>query len=167
MTSPAMTALHSVGITHSIMILGVLFVVAAVVIGMYWHVILPGAIMLGVAFLFLSPDGTDVSKIQDIPIKVESITKKDDVFDERQAYMKDCMEIAEYPMAKCAAMWSGRETDDKKVEVSSVKEVSTSEHEFRPVSDIKLLDVDNQEYKSKRASAVSKPNAVVLQATYR
>jgi len=35
------------------------------------------------------------------------------------------------------------------------------------VQEVKLLDVDNVEYKERRAAALSKPNAVVMQETYR
>ena len=39
--SPAMSALASVGISHQILILCVLALVAAGVIGLFWHYILP------------------------------------------------------------------------------------------------------------------------------
>jgi hypothetical protein len=35
------------------------------------------------------------------------------------------------------------------------------------VSHVQLLNVDNEEYKARRAEALKKPNAVVMQATYR
>ena len=67
--SPAMSALQGVGITHSMMILAVLFVAAAVVIGMYWHIILPVAGMIGVALLFLSaPDNKPTEAKVEEPI---------------------------------------------------------------------------------------------------
>ena len=47
--SPAMSALSSVGITHQILILSVLALVAAGVIGLFWHYIVPGAIIILVA----------------------------------------------------------------------------------------------------------------------
>lgn len=161
--SPAISALQGVGITHSMLILGILFVAAAVVIGMYWHIILPGAGLIAVALLFVSAPSDKPTEV-----KVEEpVTKEAKVNTEEQQFMEDCLEVAEYPMLKCKQLWSERTVEETKIKNESVKEVSTSEHEFRPVSDIRLLDVDNQEYKSKRASAISKPNAVVLQATYR
>jgi len=157
--SPAMSALSGVGITHSMMILAVLFVAAAVVIGMYWHVILPGAGLIAVALLFVSaPDTSNKTENTSTPEVKEAIVNS-----EEQQFMEDCMNVAEYPMLKCKQLWSERQVE----EASIVKEVSVKEPEFQPAHSAKLLDVDNQEYKAKRASAISKPNAVVLQATYR
>jgi hypothetical protein len=156
MTSPAMTALHSVGITHSIMILGVLFIAVAVVIGMYWHIILPGAMMLGVAFLFFSPDGTQTASVEQ---KVGNSVAAPVEFDERQAYMKDCMEVAEYPMHKCVSLWEHREDAEPVVTKTKVDKVD--------VSELQLIDVDNAEYKARRAEALQKPNAVIGRVTYR
>lgn len=159
--SPAMSALASIGLTHQILILIVLALVAAGVIGLFWHYILPGAIIILVASLFyVAPDATPTK--QEVKVETE---KAEEVFDEYQAYMKDCMEVAEYSMFECKNLWNGRKTETDKT--GTVTEVSATEAEFRPVSDTKLLDVANQEYKSKRASAINKPNAVVMQATYR
>jgi uncharacterized membrane protein len=161
--SPAMSAFQSVGITHSMLILAVLFAVAAGVIGLFWHFILPGAIIIGVALLFISaPDNKPTeAKVQ------ETVTKEVKVNTEEQQFMEDCLGVAEYPMLKCKQLWAERNVEENKIKTETVKEVSVTEHEFRPVGDVKLLDVDNQEYKAKRASAINKPNAVVLQATYR
>lgn len=153
--SPAMSALASVGISHQILILAVLALVAAGVIGLFWHYILPGSIIILVASLFyVAP--SDVTT----PKQEAKTEQKEEVFDEYQAYMKDCIEVADYSMFECKKLWNGRQGE-------TVKEVSVTEDDFRPASDTKLLDVDNQEYKVKRASAISKPNAVVMQATYR
>jgi hypothetical protein len=145
------------------MILAVLFVAAAVVIGMYWHIILPGAGMIGVALLFLSaPDNKPTeAKVE------EPIVKEAKVNSEEQQFMEDCLEVAEYPMLKCKQLWNERQVEETHIKQESAKEVSNTESDFRPVSVTRLLDVDNQEYKSKRASAISKPNAVVMQTTYR
>lgn len=153
--SPAMSALASVGISHQILILAVLALVAAGFIGLFWHYILPGSIIILVASLFyVAP--SDVTT----PKQEAKTEQKEEVFDEYQAYMKDCIEVADYSMFECKKLWNGRQGE-------TVKEVSVTEDDFRPASDTKLLDVDNQEYKVKRASAISKPNAVVMQTTYR
>jgi len=154
--SPAMSALQSVGVTNAILILGVLFAVAAGVIGLFWHYILPGAIIIGVLCLFLPPS-SDVSTAK-VDTKVETVVKEE-VFDERQAYMKDCMEVAQYPMAKCAALWDHREEDEPAVVKAKVDKVDTSE--------LQLIDVDNAEYKARRAEALQKPGAVIGRVTYR
>lgn len=166
--SPAMTALSGVGITHSMLILAVLFVAAAVVIGMYWHIILPGAGLIAVALLFISaPDKQPEVVKQETPTEtVVPEVKEAKVVTEEQQFMEDCLSVAEYPMLKCKQLWNERRVEEHKI-VNETKEVSVKEPEFRPVSSVQLLDVDNQEYKAKRAAALSKPNAVVLQATYR
>ena len=109
--SPAMSALAGVGITHSMMILGVMFVVTAVILGMYWHVIVPGAIMLGVAILFIEP--TTVAKV-DEPTKVET-TKIDPVDEDKIAFMEDCTVVADYPKAKCEKLWEERLKAEKEL----------------------------------------------------
>jgi len=49
-----------------------------------------------------------------------------------------------------------------KVDITTKVDKPTSK-----VQEVKLLDVDNVEYKERRAAALSKPNAVVMQETYR
>lgn len=155
--SPAMSALQSVGVTNAILILGVLFAVAAGVIGLFWHYILPGAIIIGVLCLFLPPSADKTTEAK-APVQVETVVKQE-TFDERQAYMKDCMEVSEYPMAKCAALWDHREESEPVVTKTKVDKVDTSE--------LQLIDVDNTEYKARRAEALQKPNAVVGHVTFR
>jgi hypothetical protein len=143
--SPAITALSSVGITHSMMILGVLFVAVAVVLGMYWHIILPGAMLLAVAVLFVSPDTTEpVAKVS-TPMVEKVVTEKDQ-------YMEDCIEVAEYSKKQCEKLWSNRQAEEEELAVDE--------------SELKLLDVSNKEYKARRAAALKKPDAVVGHVTY-
>ena len=121
--SPAMTALAGVGITHSMMILGVMFVVTAVILGMYWHIIVPGAIMLTVAFLFVEP--VTVAKV-DEPPKVE-VTKADPVDEDKMAFMEDCTVVADYPKAKCEKLWEERLKAEKEL-ANEVKFVNVKYH---------------------------------------
>jgi hypothetical protein len=124
--SPAMAALSSVGITHGMLLLGILFVATAVVLGMYWHVIVPGAIMLTVAFLFIEP--TTVAKTEE-PAKVE-ITKVEPAIDEdKMAFMEDCVVVADYPKEKCEKLW---------------KERLLAEKELAAENDPKLMDVSHK-----------------------
>lgn len=153
-----MSALHSIGITHSMLILAVLALVAAGVIGMFWHIIVPGAIIVLVGTLFIN--FTPSVETVETPNKVQPVKFQKTVeTDERQEYMKDCMTMAQYPMAKCAAMWDNREDDEPVVTKSKVDKVD--------VSELQLLDVDNTEYKARRDEALKKPGAVVGHVTYR
>lgn len=144
--SPAITALSSVGITHSMLILGVLFVAVAVVVGMYWHIILPGAMLLGVAVLFVSPDASQpVAKVE-TPVSVEKVVT------EKDQYMEDCVEVAEYTKKQCEKLWSNRQAEEEELAIDE--------------SELKLLDVSNKEYKARRAIALKKPGAVIGRVTY-
>lgn len=108
--SPAMTALASVGISHQLLILCVLALVAAGVIGIFWHYILPGAIIIGVAALFyVAPDTTT-------QIETTKVEKTEEPTDEYKAYMTDCMEVAQYSMFECKKLWNERVEEEKKLE---------------------------------------------------
>jgi len=109
--SPAMSALSSVGITHSMLLLGILFVVVAVILGMYWHIIVPGAVMLTVAFLFI--ETSTVAKVEE-PVKIE-VTKIDPIDEDKMAFMEDCVVVADYPKAKCEKLWAERLIAEKEL----------------------------------------------------
>lgn len=105
--SPAMTALASVGISHQVLILCVLAAVAAGVIGLFWHYILPGAIIILVAALFyVTPDITE-KKVEETKPVVEKIEEEEPI-DEYHAYMQDCMSVAQYSMLECRKLWFER-----------------------------------------------------------
>ena len=109
--SPAMSALSSVGITHSMLLLGVLFVIVAVILGMYWHIIVPGAVMLTVAFLFIEP--ATVAKT-DEPTKIEQANTPA-IDEDKMAFMEDCVVVADYPKAKCEKLWAERLIAEKEM----------------------------------------------------
>ena len=154
--SPAMTALSSIGVTHNVLILCVLAAVAAGVIGLFWHYIVPGAIIIGVAALFyVAPEVTTKTEPQTEKTEVVVDKKDVEVIDEYQAYMKDCMDVAEYPMYQCKKLWNERNGKSAEADV-----------DFKPASDVKLLETDNDEYKARREAVIQKPGAVVMQATY-
>jgi hypothetical protein len=149
--SPAMSALASVGITHEMLVLSVLALVVAGVIGMYWQIIVPGAIVVVVGSLFIN--FTPVKPVED----AKETIKKEDVFDEHAAYIKDCTEVAQYKLYECENLWKGRQADDG---------VEEKHAEAEPVSKVTLIDVENEEYKARRAEALKNPNAVVIHETY-
>ena len=128
--SPAMSALSSVGITHSMLLLGVLFVIVAVILGMYWHIIVPGAVMLTVAFLFIEP--ATVAKT-DEPVKVEE-AKATPIDEDKMAFMEDCVVVADYPKAKCEKLWADRLLAEKELEEPKLTDVS---YKQRPIRNVK------------------------------
>jgi hypothetical protein len=76
----------------------------------------------------------------------EPIQNKEEVMtkpkDDKNLFIEDCLQFTDYTKAECEGIWSKRE---------------------QPA----LLDVDNVEYKQRRAEAIKKPGAVVMQYTLR
>jgi hypothetical protein len=93
------------------LLLGILFVVVAVILGMYWHIIVPGAVMLTVAFLFI--ETSTVAKVEE-PTKVEA-TKVVPIDEDKMAFMEDCVVVADYPKAKCEKLWAERLAAEKEL----------------------------------------------------
>jgi hypothetical protein len=93
------------------LLLGVLFIIVAVILGMYWHIIVPGAVMLTVAFLFI--ETTTVAKVEE-PVKIE-VTKVDPIDEDKMAFMEDCVVVADYPKAKCEKLWAERLIAEKEI----------------------------------------------------
>lgn len=159
--SPAMSALTSIGITQQVLILAVLALVAAGVIGMFWHIIVPGAIIVLVGSLFINfsaisiPDAPTISTVA--PSKPPVIINEPS--DDQQAFMEDCMNVAQYTMYECKKLWNSHEPENAKVTNVKVDRADSSE--------LQLLEVDNVEYKARRDETLKKPGAVVGRVTYR
>jgi hypothetical protein len=115
------------------LLLGVLFVIVAVILGMYWHIIVPGAVMLTVAFLFI--ETTTVAKVEE-PVKVEAtkveVTKIDPIDEDKMAFMEDCVVVADYPKAKCEKLWAERLIAEKEL-ANEPKLVDVSHRQNRRV----------------------------------
>lgn len=120
--SPAMTALSSIGITHTMLLLGVLFVIAAVILGMYWHIIVPGAAIITVAMLFIPPTTTASNK----PVKPEVVDE------DKLSFMEDCKLVAEYTDAECMKLWIERQLAEKELEEPKLTDVK-----YKPVRQVK------------------------------
>lgn len=73
--------------------------------------------------------------------KEELMTKPEN---DRKYFIEDCLQFTDYNKAQCEAIWDKKDT-----------------------SETKLLDVENVEYKERRAKALKKPNAVVAHYTLR
>jgi hypothetical protein len=110
------------------LLLGILFVVVAVILGMYWHIIVPGAVMLTVAFLFI--ETSTVAKVEE-PVKVEQ-AKAEPVDEDKMAFMEDCVVVADYPKAKCEKLWAERLIAEKEL-ANEPKMVDVSHRQNRRV----------------------------------
>ena len=82
-------------------------------------------------------EGADTPKVD----KEELMTKPED---DRKYFIEDCLQFTDYNKSQCEAIWDKRDT-----------------------SETKLLDVENVEYKERRAKALKKPNAIVAHYTLR
>ena len=120
--SPAMSALASIGVTHTMLLLGVLFVIAAVILGMYWHIIVPGAAIITVAMLFIPP----VTTASNQPVKPEVVDE------DKLAFMEDCKLVAEYSVAECNKLWIERQLAEKELEEPKLTDVK-----YKPVRHVK------------------------------
>jgi hypothetical protein len=154
--SPAISAFASIGISREMFIVGVMLLIIAGVIGMFWRLLIPGAIAIAVISLFLPTTEVTQNKPEVEINQTKAETKPS--FDEHAAYIQDCMGIARYQKYQCENLWSGREIDEGKVEPTKLDKTNNS--------DLQLIDVDNSEYKARRAEALKNPNAVVIHETY-
>ena len=120
----------------------------------FWRYILAG---VGVLFCFVvlanhKPAEQPKEEIISVSKAVEPVVPvapvepiKDDV----TMFIEDCLKYTDYSKRHCETIWNSR---------GQVIEQDAENAE--------LLDVNNKEYKSRRAEALKKRNAVVLRATY-
>lgn len=79
-----------------------------------------------------------IEKAPATPEVVAPAKQEDNKEDDSKMFIEDCLHFTDYTKAECEKIWNKRETGEQK-----------------------LLDVDNVEYKERRAEALKKPNAVV------
>ena len=111
------------------------------------------------------------SPVVEEPVKPKQIVETEQM----REYIKQCTELTK-DSGLCRDNWismdeAGVEIILQPVERKSRKQIKQAkvkvDNSFSKPSDVKLLDVDNKEYKERRALVLSKPNAVILQETYR
>jgi hypothetical protein len=155
--------LTATGITQSGMETFVLGTIAVLILGfilvMYWPFIIAGAAALFCVVVLANHKVPDAPKPKAVEVLVpvdESVAKpvermiQSEPFDESKAFLQDCVALTDYTKQKCQQIWENRE------------EPMASQD---PVV-FKLLNVDNAEYKKRRAEALKKPNAVVSHYTF-
>jgi hypothetical protein len=139
----------------------VLCVIAVAVLGtvlvFFWKYVLAG---IGVLFCFVvlanhKPSEETIAVKQPEPLVIEKQVLVDrpappieEEKTDKEMFLEDCLEYTDYSKKKCEYIWNKRGVEDIEEKV-------------------KLLDVDNAEYKKLRAMALAKKNAVVLHATLR
>ena len=134
------------------------FILGAVIF-LYWKYIAVGALAL-FAVVVLANQSYDklepkVAEPKVVPQVIEQFiieppkvvaTPKNELItedsEEKPLYMEDCLRLTDYTEEKCAKIWDKIKSPD-----------------------VELLDVENVEYKKRRAEALKKPGAIVAQFT--
>ena len=140
----------SQGMLETIVLCGIAVAVLGVVLVLFWKFILAG---VGVLFCFVvlaNHKPAEEPKEEVITASVQS-TPLPPVIEktEKDMFLEDCLEYTDYSKKRCEFIWNNRGIEDDVDENSKVK----------------LLDVENKEYKRLRALALKKKNAVVIHAT--
>jgi hypothetical protein len=133
------------GLSEALIVLGVITIVIGFLIILFWQYIVAGAVVFAVLTVFSH-------HIE--PTKVEDVAEKTELSD-KATFLDACKSLSD-KSDTCEEMWKDRED----IVLKGAEEV------VEVAKTIKLLDVDNAEYKSRRAAALKKPGAVVIQTTF-
>ena len=131
--------------TETMVAISMIMIAVGFIIVFFWKYIIAGALILSVLSVFMH--GTVASNESD---PVVAVSKKDSKHN--NTYMDDCVAL------------TGK--SDVCEEVVDERHVILNEAPVEVKKAVKLLDVDNQEYKERRADALKKPNAVIMQTTF-
>lgn len=142
------------GLTQNMTEMLIMAGLAVIVIGFLIVTFLPylvaGAVLYAVVTVFSH---------QAVPEpKTEQIVEKDAMTD-KETYLQECKDLIDKE-SDCEESWKDRSDIILK---SATEEVVK---EIKQAAKVKLLDVDNAEYKTRRAAALKKPGAVVIQTTF-
>ena len=130
------------------------FILGAIIF-LYWKYIAVGALALFTVVVLAnqSYDKIVANKVEPQvieqfiiePPKVVATPKNELITEdseEKPLFMEDCLRLTDYTEEKCAKIWNKIQSPD-----------------------VDLLDVENVEYKKRRAEALKKPGAIVAQFT--
>ena len=150
------------GMSQNMLEVVILGLIAAAVLGVvlvvYWKFIIAGAAAIFCLVVLSNHKMPELEKPQvvDAVSAVQSVAvAKEEVDNDHQAFVEDCLAYTDYTKDKCEKLWV---QDSPKME-----EIQPASY----VAPITLMDVDNVEYKERRAEALKKPNVVVEHYTYR
>ena len=88
------------------------------------------------------------------------------VLTDKKTYMEECEDLTD-DADTCEDLWKERDGIVLKGAIETVtSHVPDTKAVKEAIKNVKLLDVDNVEYKERRAAALKKPNAVVIQTTF-
>jgi hypothetical protein len=157
---------YSLGLTNleALVLAGIGIAIFGVVFVIFWKYIIAGALVLFCVVVLANHKFADpVKEVETVAKKeviVETIIEKskEDSFmtepkDDKKFFMEDCLNLTDYTKKQCENIWFGRENNNIIIEGDS--------------QNSKLLNVDNVEYKNRRAEVLKKSNSILLHATYR
>lgn len=150
----------SQGMLELIVLCGIAVAVLGTIMVFFWPYILAG---FGVLFCFMvianhktveepKEEIIAVTKTSTEPTVIEKqilVDRPQVEKTDKDMFLEDCLEYTDYTKKKCEFIWNNRGIEDTAIEEK-----------------VKLLDVDNKEYKKRRAEALKKNNAIVMRATY-
>ena len=107
------------GLTQSILQVLIIVGVVLVIIGMYWHYILAGAVVLFTLFVF-SSGNTPTHTVEPIavvrPVKPDMPVETEKQRWHRQ-FIEDCTTVAENSIETCDNIWNDRMMEESHIEV--------------------------------------------------
>ena len=146
-------------LTEVLIVIGAIMIVIGFLVVLFWQYIVAGAVI----FLALTVFSHHIE-----PNKEVQVVEKNEMMDKR-SYMDDCEALTD-KSELCEDLWKERDGIVLKGAIETVMPAMTSitgeKEAFMPAVAVKLLDVENKEYKERRAVALKKPNAVIMQTTF-
>jgi hypothetical protein len=126
-----MDSLARYGLTPSVLQVLIVAGVVLVIIGMYWHFILAGSVVLFTLYVFAADIPNTVTNHD----SVESIVASKPVETEKQRwhrqFMEDCITIAENSKETCDNIWNDRIMDESHLEVNPDAELSNASYKMK------------------------------------
>lgn len=142
-------------LAYALMVVGVGFILI-----LCWQYVAAGLFVMAVLTVF-----THHPKEEPVVVKpnvVQEIIVEKEVIKEKE-YVDNCSELTQNKQM-CVDHYQEAKQQGREIELVPV-ESKIIPHD--KVTNVNLLDVDNEEYKVRRAATLAKPNAVVIRETFR
>lgn len=146
-------------LTYGLMLIGVGFILI-----LCWQYVVAGMFVMSVLTVLSHHQKDEPIVVK--PNVVQEIIVEKEVVKEKE-YIDSCTELT-HNKNMCVDNYQHAKDNGHELELIPVESRTISKDKaVSNVSTVNLLDVDNEEYKVRRAAALTKPNAVVLHDTLR
>jgi len=112
---------ESFGLTQNqlqlFVVAGIATILFGVVLVMFWHYIVAGAIAVFCVMVFANPIQKSVDKIT-TPTEKESVVIE--MSEDEEMFMEDCTTVTEYSVEQCRKLWAGRMDEEKQILKESI-----------------------------------------------